>query len=197
MPERGCGDRGCQPRRFGACRDASLRRGGGAARPAAGGAGGSKAPPRVSGRAVHHRPGRARGGELLQRPCAIMRSLAPLPRPGRFREARRRKGSRALPGRRRNEPGGLRQNRGPGTGHADYTIPRVVYLCALSKIWRVGRAKTTAKTIARRVQTDIANNKKQIKQRDDIQCRQRKKQNQQEEQIAHGIQDENRNRGRI
>ena len=110
-----------------------------------------------SGRAVFLRPGRGRGGELLQHQhkCGAGRNRVP---DGSGRQGRQ--GSRALPGRRRNEPGCLRQNRGPGTGHTEIHLPWEVYLCALSKIRRVGRAKTPTKTIARRVQTDIANNKK-------------------------------------
>ena len=80
-------------------------------------------------------------------------------------------GVQGPPGRRRNEPGCLRQNRGPGTGHADYTIPRVVYLCALSKTGRVRKAKTDVKQAEKielnRTRKEIV---KQIKQEDGLNC---------------------------
>ena len=131
---------------------------------------GWQGPPRVFRPMVHQ--GRAASGAAAPATSAEKRGRWSCRVPDNSGRQRYDEGSRALPGRRRNEPGRACAEPGSRNGARRIHLPWEVYLCALSKIRRVGRAKTPTKTIARRVQTDIANNKKQIKQRGDIQCRQ-------------------------
>ena len=65
----------------------------------------------------------------------------------------------------------LARNRGPGTGHAEYTFLGRCICAHSQKPWE-WEGQKSLRNIAKRVQVYIANNKKQIKQRGDIQCRQ-------------------------